>query len=37
MDDFIENSKVIEPDVEELENKSIKIQCSGVYDNQCSN
>ena len=32
MDDIIENAKVIEHDVEELEHKCNKIQCNGVYD-----
>ncbi len=32
MDDIIEDIKVIELDVEEIENKCNKIQCNGVYD-----
>ncbi len=30
--DIIEDVKVIESDIEEIENKCNKVQCSGVYD-----
>ena len=32
MDDIIENVKVIESDIEEIENKCNKIQCNPIYE-----
>jgi hypothetical protein len=32
MDDIIENAKVIESDIEEIESKCNKIQCDPIYE-----